>query len=59
MVKEVFLFFYFDISFHWPIYLFYHKFELEEIKLLINEVGLNIDNEFYDCGNNVFILSNN
>jgi SAM-dependent methyltransferase len=38
---------------------YYYIFELEEIKLLINEVGLNIDNEFYDCGNNVFILSKN
>jgi SAM-dependent methyltransferase len=38
---------------------YYYIFELDELKLLINEVGLNIDNEFYDCGNNVFILSNN
>ena len=36
---------------------YYYIFELDELKLLINEVGLNIDNEFYDCGNNVFILS--
>ena len=38
---------------------YYYIFELDELKLLINEVGLNIDNEFYDCGNNVFILSKN
>ena len=36
---------------------YYYIFELDELKLLINEVGLNIDNEFYDCGNNIFILS--
>jgi SAM-dependent methyltransferase len=36
---------------------YYYIFQLDELKLLINEVGLNIDNEFYDCGNNVFILS--
>ena len=36
---------------------YYYIFELEEIKLLFNEVELNIDKEFYDCGNNVFILS--
>ena len=36
---------------------YYYIFELDELKLLINEVGLNINNEFYDCGNNVFILS--
>lgn len=38
---------------------YYYIFQLDELKLLINEVGLNIDNEFYDCGNNVFILSKN
>lgn len=38
---------------------YYYIFELDELKLLIDEVGLNIDNEFYDCGNNVFILSKN
>lgn len=38
---------------------YYYIFELDELKLLINEVGLNIDNQFYDCGNNVFILSKN
>ena len=38
---------------------YYYIFQLEEIKLLFNEVGLNIDNELYDCGNNVFILSKN
>ena len=36
---------------------YYYIFELEEIKLLFNDVELNIDKEFYDCGNNVFILS--
>lgn len=36
---------------------YYYIFQLDELKLLINEVGLNIDNEFYECGNNVFILS--
>ncbi len=36
---------------------YYYIFELDELKLLINEIGLNIDNEFYDCGNNIFILS--
>lgn len=36
---------------------YYYIFKLEEIKLLFHEVGLNIDKEFYDCGNNVFILS--
>jgi SAM-dependent methyltransferase len=38
---------------------YYYIFQLDELKLLINEVNLNIDNEFYDCGNNVFILSKN
>lgn len=38
---------------------YYYIFQLEEIKLLFNQVGLNIDNELYDCGNNVFILSKN
>tara|TARA_Y100000389_G_scaffold106859_1_gene103815 strand:- start:9865 stop:10482 length:618 start_codon:yes stop_codon:yes gene_type:complete len=38
---------------------YYYIFELEEIKLLFNAVELNIDKEFYDCGNNVFILSKN
>ena len=38
---------------------YYYIFELDELILLINQVGLNIDNEFYDCGNNVFILSKN
>lgn len=36
---------------------YYYIFELNELKLLIDEAGLNIDNEFYDCGNNIFILS--
>ena len=36
---------------------YYYIFELEEIKLLFNEVKLNIDKEFHDCGNNIFILS--
>lgn len=38
---------------------YYYIFELDELKLLFNEVGLIIDKEFYDCGNNVFILSKN
>jgi SAM-dependent methyltransferase len=38
---------------------YYYIFELEEIKLLFNEVELNIDKELNDCGNNVFILSKN
>lgn len=38
---------------------YYYIFELDELKLLLNDAGLIIDKEFYDCGNNVFILSKN
>lgn len=38
---------------------YYYIFKLEEIKLLFEKVGLNIVRDFYDCGNNVFILSKN
>lgn len=36
---------------------YYYIFQLDELKILFNEVNLNIESEFYDCGNNIFILS--
>ena len=38
---------------------YYYIFQVEEIKKLFVAANFKIDNEFYDCGNNVYILSKN
>lgn len=36
---------------------FYYIFEIDEIKSLFKETGLNIQTHLYDCGNEVFVLT--
>lgn len=36
---------------------YYYIFRIEEIKELLNETGFVIDNHYWDCGNEIFIVS--